>query len=131
MRPTTDSYPRPDEAAKIREFMWASEGNFTRHTAALLSARLTAPASALQEIEAELVKPIQNDLDWVAKILARNSDKFLVGNEVTVADNMIIFPLGVIFGHKLGTEGRSWPRVGCDMKSCVRINSYPPRKYED
>jgi glutathione S-transferase len=114
----------PIRAAKIRELMWASEGNFTLHTAALLSARLAAPASALPEIEPELVKPIQNDLDWLEKILVGNSTKFLAGNDVTVADTMMIFPLVVIFGHKLGTEGKSWPRVNKWLQSVEASATY-------
>jgi glutathione S-transferase len=104
--------------------MWASEGNFTLHTAALLSARLTAPESALPEIEAELVKPIQNDLDWLEKILAGNSTKLLAGDEVTVADTMMIFPLVVIFGRKLGTEGKSWPWVNKWLQNVEASKTY-------
>lgn len=101
----------PVKRGKIREFMWASEGSFMLHIEVFFGAHGAVALSAQAEVDAKLVKSIQHDLDWLENELSQSSTKYLAGNEVTVADTMMIFPIQVIFANKLGTEGKSWPKV--------------------
>jgi glutathione S-transferase len=101
----------PVKRAKIREFMWASEGSFMLHIEVFFGAHGAVPLPVQPEVDAKLVKSIQHDLDWLENELSQSSTKYLAGNEVTVADTMMIFPVQVIFANKLGTEGKSWPKV--------------------
>jgi glutathione S-transferase len=67
---------------------------------------------ASPEVQKKLIGAVQHDLDWLENELSQSGTKYLAGNEVTLADTMMIFPLQVIFANKIGTEeGKSWPHV--------------------
>lgn len=87
--------------------MWASEGGLMLHVEVLLGAR----GSVSPVAEERLVKPIVKDMDWLENELSKTSTKYLVGNGITVADTMMAFPVQVILAYRLGTEGKSWPKV--------------------
>jgi glutathione S-transferase len=96
----------PAKRAKVREYMWASEGGLMLHIEALFGAK----GSVSPEVEARLVKSIVKDMDWLENELSTTS-QYLVGDGITVADIMMAFPAQVIFAFKLGTEGKSWPKI--------------------
>ena len=100
--------------------MWASEGTFMLHIEVYFGAR----SSATPEAHTKLVGAIQHDLDWLENELSRSSTKYLVGDEVTLADAMMIFPLQVIFANKIGTEGKSWPKVQQWLKNAESGEGY-------
>ncbi|GJN84362.1 hypothetical protein PLIIFM63780_007918 [Purpureocillium lilacinum] len=97
----------PVKRAKVREYMWASEAGLMLHIEVLFGSKGSVPP----EKEAGLVKSIIKDMDWLENELSLSSTDYLVGNGITVADIMMAFPVQVVFGYKLGTEGKSWPRI--------------------
>mgnify|MGYP002380197251 CR=1 FL=1 len=101
----------PEKRAKIRELMWAAEGSLMLHAEAVFSGRLAAPMQVAHEIEAQLAVAVQHDLDWLEGHLKETSARYLAGNEVTVADTMMIFSVQDIFANNLAPAGKSWPRI--------------------
>lgn len=75
-----------------------------------IEALFGAKGSVSPEVEARLVKSIVKDMDWLENELSTTS-QYLVGDGITVADIMMAFPAQVIFAFKLGTEGKSWPKI--------------------
>lgn len=60
-------------------------------------------------MEQGLSPNIHNDLDWLEGEL--HGKKYLVGDDVTAADIIMVFSIEFIFARKLGTTGGSWPNV--------------------
>lgn len=64
-------------------------------------------------MEKALSPNVHNDFDWLEYELAHGASggKYLVGNDLTIADITMGFSVEFILKRKLGTEGGNWPHV--------------------
>lgn len=113
--------------------MWihSSEATFALHGLAVLYARWNFPKSlsesnpsALTDMESGIAVNVQKDLDWLEKELGASTGMFLVGNQVTAADVMMLFSVQFILERKLGTEGKSWKKVDEWRERCEGTETY-------
>lgn len=101
------------------------------HGLAVLYAKWNFPA-ALKESHAEEMDKmiaaigvnVQKDFDWLETALGHSTGQFLVGNQVTAADIMMLFSVQFILARELGTKGKSWPKVNEWVQRCEATESY-------
>ncbi|KAI0146715.1 glutathione S-transferase [Pestalotiopsis sp. NC0098] len=126
----------PQVRAKTREWVHAAEGVFALHGIAVLYARWTIPEdakAALPEMEEKLAVNVRKDLDWVEGHLKQQGTKFLMGDEVSVADIMMQFSIEFIYVRHLGLtaeeagekggDGR-WPETKRWLDRCMSTPAF-------
>jgi glutathione S-transferase len=64
------------------------------------------------------------DMDYLEAELGKSSGKFLVGDQVTVADCMMLFSAQFILARELGTKGKKWEKVEKWIADCEGTESY-------
>lgn len=117
--------------SRVQTFVHAAEGTLAIHGLAVLYARWSFPAelkesnpNALEKMEAGLSVNVQKDFDWLEKELSASTGLFLVNNEVTAADIMMHFSARFILERKLGTGGKSWPKINEWLERCENTEAY-------
>lgn len=75
-------------------------------------------------MEAGIAVNLQKDMDWLEKELGASTGMFLVGNQVTAADVMMLFSVQFCLERKLGTEGKRWRLVEEWRERCENTESY-------
>lgn len=79
---------------------------------------------AQKAIEAGMAKNVVKDMDWLEKELNNSQGKFLLGDQASVADCMVLFSVQFIVARELGTQGKSWPNVQRWVEDCEATASY-------
>lgn len=112
--------------AQVQRWSYASEGTFGLHGLAILYARWfgSEHTAAVEAISEGLSVNIGKDMDFLEKELNKNGTKFLVGDNVTMADCMMLFSIQFILARELGTKGRKWERVNKWIQDCEATDSY-------
>lgn len=64
------------------------------------------------------------DLDWLESDLQKSKGRFLVGDQVTAADCMMAFTAQFILERKMGTQGKTWPKIEEWIKICEATESW-------
>jgi len=79
---------------------------------------------AIKSIEEGMSKNVQKDFDLLEQELGKSSGKFLLGDQVTVADIMMHFSASFILARGLGTSGKSYPNVEQWIKDCEATETF-------
>lgn len=79
---------------------------------------------AAKMIEEGMGKNVQKDFDLLEQELGKSSGKFLLGDQLTVADIMMHFSASFILARGLGTKGKSYPKVEQWIKDCEATESF-------
>ena len=103
---------------QVLQWVHAAEGMFALHGIAILYARWFQKTGDVEDTEANMSVTVVKDLDYLEAELGKNAGKFLLGDEVTAADTMMQFSAQFILERKLGTKGKSWPKIEQWLKEC-------------
>jgi glutathione S-transferase len=109
-----------------RRWMHAAEATYALHGLAILYTRWfgsNTPSAAL-EIEKAMSTNVIKDMDFLEAELQKSTGRFLIGDQVTAADCMMMFSAQFILTRKLGTEGKKWEGVERWIKECEATESY-------
>ncbi len=101
------------------------------HALAITYTRWNAPkhvheAGDVETMEKGMSVNVQNDFNWLESELDRGSGKFLVGDEITAADVMMMFSVEFILARGLGTKGcdTKWPKTREWLQACKDTEAY-------
>lgn len=115
---------------KVRQFIHAAEGTFMVHCLAITYFRWFAAEAISDEEKTETEKGIAvnvvKDMDWLEGELRKDKGRFLVGDEVTAADTMVLFSVQFIFARDLigGRKVGEWKRVQRWIEDCENTESW-------
>ena len=107
------AFNQPKARNKVREFIHAAEGTLMIHCLPYLYAR-RIDAEAAGPLKPKLPVLVKKDLDWLESELDAKGGGWLVGQEVTAADTMMVFSVQFIFLNKLAGEDidqTNWGRI--------------------
>jgi len=117
--------------AQVQTWVHAAEGTFMVHGLAVLYAKWNFPAALKESHAKEFDKMIASmsvnvhkDFDWLEMALGQSTGRFLVGDQVTAADIMMLFSVQFILARDLGTQGKSWKKVNEWAERCEATESY-------
>lgn len=117
-----------DPAARVQCLRWihASEATYALHALAILYTRWFGAdnADAAAKIEEGMSVNVGKDMDFLEAELGKSKGRFLVGDNVTAADCMMLFSAQFILARQLGTKGRKWERVDRWIADCENTESY-------
>lgn len=117
-----------DQPRRAQALRWvhAAEGTFMLHALGILYTRWFGEghSEAQAAIEGGMAGNVQKDLDWLERELNASKGKFLLGDEVTVADCMVLFSVQFIVARELGTKGKKWERIERWVKDCEGTDGY-------
>lgn len=117
-----------DPATRIQCLRWlhASEATYALHALAILYTRWFGAdnPSAAEKIEQGMSTNVCKDMDYLEAELGKSTGKFLVGDQVTVADCMMLFSAQFILARELGTKGKKWEKVEKWIADCEETESY-------
>jgi len=101
------------------------------HGLAVLYAQWNFPASLQESHPEEMDKMIagigvnvQKDFDWLEMALSQSTGRFIVGDQLTAADIMMLFAVQFILARDLGTKGKRWKKVNEWVERCEATESY-------
>lgn len=114
-----------DTVARAHARMWisASEGTFLVHGLAIKYGSSVAPEAA-DKLHVGLSAQVHRDFDWLEDELRRRDGKFLLGDNVTVADIMMGFSVAFIIKMGLGTEQKTWPSINAWLDNIEATPTY-------
>lgn len=112
-------------------FIHAAEGTLAIHALAILYFRWNMPQSvkdsvpeALAEAEAKMGVNVVNAMNWLESEIDASTGRFLVGDQVTAADCMVMFSVQFIIERDLGIQGQKWPKIEEWLKRCEGTETY-------
>ena len=116
----------PSKHVAALRWLHAAEATFILHSIGILYVRWFGGGheEAQAQIEEGMSKNVGKDMDFLEKELEKGGTKFLVGDEVTVADIMMHFGVAFTIARGLGTKGRTWKRVEEWIARCEDTDSY-------
>lgn len=109
---------------KVLQWVHASEATYLLHGLAVLYAKWNQKDGDVQETIAGLSKNVINDLNHLESELGKSKGKFLLGDNLTVADIMMHFSARFMLVRELGTMGKTWPKIEEWLSACEATPSY-------
>ncbi|KAJ9665021.1 hypothetical protein H2201_004886 [Coniosporium apollinis] len=116
---------------RVQQWLHAAEATFLLHALAITYVRWNAPKNVHESGDVETMEKgmsanVQNDLNWLESELEKGEGRFLVGNEVTAADVMMMFSVDFILARGLGTKGcdDKWPKTREWLGVCKETVAY-------
>ncbi|KAI5199371.1 benzoate 4-monooxygenase cytochrome-like protein P450 [Aureobasidium subglaciale] len=117
-----------DAATRVQCLRWvhAAEATYALHGLAILYTRWFGAdnKAAADKIEEGMSVNVCKDMDFLENELGKSQGKFLVGDDVTVADCMMLFSAQFILARQLGTKGKKWEKVDKWIADCEETESY-------
>jgi glutathione S-transferase len=125
--PSSKLLPK-DSATRVQCLRWvhAAEATYALHALAILYTRWFGadnPAAA-EKTEEGMSVNVCKDMDFLEKELGKSKGKFLIGDNVTVADCMMLFSAQFILARQLGTKGKKWEKIEKWIANCEATESY-------
>ncbi|GAB7345098.1 hypothetical protein MBLNU457_3498t1 [Dothideomycetes sp. NU457] len=116
----------PSKRSTALRWVHAAEGTFMLHAIGITYTRWFSGehVEAAAMIEAGMGKNVQKDFDLLEQELGKSQGKFLLGEQLTVADIMMHFSASFILARGLGTRGKSYPGVERWIEDCEATESF-------
>lgn len=108
----------------VLHWVHAAEATYALHALAVLYCRWFQKDGDVAKTEEGASVNVQKDLDYLGQVLEMSKGKFLLGEQLTAADCMMEFTADFVFARKLGTQGKSWPRVEQYVKDCQATSTW-------
>ncbi|PNS18716.1 hypothetical protein CAC42_5255 [Sphaceloma murrayae] len=115
-----------EQRYKALRWVHAAEATYALHALPILYVRWFSGdhTDAAKMIEERMAGNVQKDMELLESELGKSSGKFLLGDDVSVADCMMHFSATFILERELGTAGREYPKIKAWLAACEDTAAY-------